>query len=487
VPAFERRFLQPAAAELVQALVEATQTANQRCRVGLLNVEEAEYRRFVAGTESRPEGAERWLPPDAAKAMLAGTARGTLVGIAWWTDRLGRRHARVVGRRVEPENPHFDNRFGPLEEMRPPLWLVYPERVFLRTRQGQRQLVALCPCGVCGPVEAIGWMGECCAGCHDRAEEGVQAEGKIAPTTLRRHNAPVMGVLYDAKGKTIASADCGGTVVFWNAATGKERDSDNLYIGGFEDSIAFGSNGQTVILAGYGGQLRWDAATGRQADEDEEERYSSDILTSLALSPDGDLLALGDNGGFVLRRADGRGREIARARGLGEETYSVAFSLDGKTLARGRTRAVELYDARGKLGRRLSIRKGSVRAVQFTPDNKKVLAGTGRSPGAPNRPLTGEVFCWDLEAAKPRAAVLGEHAGEVYAVAVAPDGQTLASGGADRTIKLWDLASGQEKGALEWHIGPVRALAFSPNGQTLASAGDDGTVRLWPWRQLLEA
>jgi WD40 repeat protein len=346
--------------------------------------------------------------------------------------------------------------------------------------------VALCPCGVCGPVEAIGWMGECCAGCHDRAEEGGRAEGKSAPTNLRGHNAPVMGVLYDSKGKTIASADCGGTVVFWNAATGRERDSDNLYIGSFEDSIAFGSNGQTVMLAGYGGRLRWDAATGSRLD-DEEERDSDDVLTCLALSPDGKLLALGDLGGFVLRRADGKGGPIASAGGVGEETWCVAFSPDGQTLARGRTKAVELYDRRGEGGKRLGIRKGSVRAVRFTPDGKKLLAGTGRNPGQATRDATGEVVCWDLEAAKPKAVVLGGHAHQVCDLALTPDGKTLASGGDDGAIKLWDIASGQEQGAFEWHIGSVNGLAFSPNGQTLASASSDGIVKLWPWRQLLEA
>jgi WD40 repeat protein len=479
MPAFERRFLQPTAAELAQALVEATQTANQRCRVGLLKLDEAEYRHFAEGTGARPEGSERWLPPDAVKQILAGIARGTLVGIAWWTDRLGRRHARVVGRRVEPENPHFDSRFGPLDEVRPPLWLVYPERVFLRTRQGQRRLVAVCPCGVCGQVESVGWMGECCAGCHDRAEEGGRAAGKIAPSTLGGHNAPVMGVVYDSKGKTIASADCGGNVIFCNAATGNERTSDDLYIGSFEDSLAFGSNGETVMLAGYGGQLRWDAATGRRTDEDE--RDSDDVLTCLALSPDGELLALGDLGGFVLRRADGKGGAIASAGGVGEETWCVTFSPDGQTLARGRAKAVELIDRRGNLGRRLSIRRGAVRAVRFTPDGGKLLAGTGSHPA-----VAGEVVCWDLKAAKPKATVLGEHAGQVCALAVSPDGTTLASGGADRAVKLWDLASGQERGTLEWHIGSVNALAFSPDGQTLASGSGDGTVKLWPWRQLLE-
>jgi WD domain, G-beta repeat len=75
--------------------------------------------------------------------------------------------------------------------------------------------------------------------------------------------------------------------------------------------------------------------------------------------------------------------------------------------------------------------------------------------------------------------ILRGHRGLVNAVAFAPDGWTLASGGEDQTDVLWDLASdGRESRILE-HEAPVYALTFAPDGRTLASGATDLTVRLW--------
>jgi WD40 repeat protein len=63
------------------------------------------------------------------------------------------------------------------------------------------------------------------------------------------------------------------------------------------------------------------------------------------------------------------------------------------------------------------------------------------------------------------------HTGPVSSVAFSGDGKALASGGADTTIKLWDLATGREKASLKGHTYPVRAVAFSPDGKLLASGG----------------
>jgi WD40 repeat protein len=64
-------------------------------------------------------------------------------------------------------------------------------------------------------------------------------------------------------------------------------------------------------------------------------------------------------------------------------------------------------------------------------------------------------------------------------LAFTPDGETLASGGWDGTLKLWDVATGRERRALKGHTNFISSLAFTPDGETLASGGWDGTLKLW--------
>lgn len=71
------------------------------------------------------------------------------------------------------------------------------------------------------------------------------------------------------------------------------------------------------------------------------------------------------------------------------------------------------------------------------------------------------------------------HQGWVTCLAFTPDAQTLATGGQDRTVRLWDLAIGKEREILMGHRENVVAVAFSPDGRLLASASEDGSVRVW--------
>src|SRR5439155_18245254 len=71
------------------------------------------------------------------------------------------------------------------------------------------------------------------------------------------------------------------------------------------------------------------------------------------------------------------------------------------------------------------------------------------------------------------------HAGDVTAVAYAPDGRTLATASWDRTVKLWDAATGAERATLRGHTRVVSAVAFSRAGDLIATTSWDKTARLW--------
>jgi WD40 repeat protein len=106
-----------------------------------------------------------------------------------------------------------------------------------------------------------------------------------------------------------------------------------------------------------------------------------------------------------------------------------------------------------------------VRALAVGPDGVTVAGGGD-----------GRVTLWDVRT-RARVAGLG-HDGRVRAIAFSPDGRTLATA-TGSTVTLWDVASRTRTRTLTGHTGTISSVVYSPDGRTLATAGHDRTIRLW--------
>lgn len=276
------------------------------------------------------------------------------------------------------------------------------------------------------------------------------------------------------------------------------EDENSPQRGGFRpkvSALAFTPDGEQLVTAssswlvggghGYpGGALKlWNAETGefiRQFGEVRESEYryhedgvekvtpkgaelrpglsTSTGIRSLALSPDGSLVAVGTHG------AGGELPESGEIR--------IWKTSNGEHL---RTLTLQRIVPQGG-------QSTSIKALALNPDGTRVAAAlAGRRPGD----KTGRdaiIRIWDIETGD-QALDLEGHETAITTLTFSPDGTYLAAAGDDRLVRIWDTGTGEPLADLRMPVMRVHALTFSPDGTLLAAGGGDlterSTVRVW--------
>jgi len=346
---------------------------------------------------------------------------------------------------------------------------------------------------------------------------------------LKGHLDLVGTVAFSPDGKTLASGSQDRIVRLWDVASGKEIRQLHGHAGA-AFSVAFSPDGKTLASGGGDQTLRlWDVAAGKQLRHQVVGTVWGPVWC-VAFSRDGKMLATDGWDNSIRLWDPATGKELRELKGHLSTVQCVAFSPDSRTLASGSgnwriegegDNTVRLWDvASGAELRRPAGHQCALTSVGFSPDRKMLAsasldssirlweAATGKeirplvapSP-APIQtrptvsPVWGMIFSadgkilaacgadktvrlWEVATGKELRCLAG-HQDMAWTAAFSPDGKVLATGSRDKTVRLWEVASGREIRCLRGHREWVIHVSFSPDGKTVASACEAGTVRWW--------
>ena len=285
------------------------------------------------------------------------------------------------------------------------------------------------------------------------------------------HRYPKLGevraVAFGIDGKSLVTVHCP-----WEESTARIRLRESTPQRAMSFAIGAAPDRAAQAATEEDATLRvWDVGTGREIRRVAGLRGLVEVV---ALSPDGKIFAASNHQDPGVRFCDvATGREIHPCPGIEKRPiHFFTFTPDGKTLVATDDDGVSLWDvSTGK--ETTNVRDPSMIFVALAPGGN-TLAYCDVDDRLCLRDLTTDNIRRLGKEPKPGTELPG-----IYCLAFTPDGKTLASGGADKVVTLWDTATGKERHRFEGHISAVSTIAFTPDGRRMASGSNDGTALVW--------
>ena len=302
---------------------------------------------------------------------------------------------------------------------------------------------------------------------------------------LTGHTDSVRTVKYSTDGKVLASGSSDSTIRLWDPQTTKNIAVLTGHQNGVTE-IAISGDSQTLASIGADEKFvrLWSIKTGKPIANLIGKFARPD---SLAYSPDSEIIAAGDFDGTVKLFSTKNKKNIASLVGhklapsdITEpgSVLSLAFSPDGETLASGsRDTTIRLWNTRTTYHKvTLTGHSGWVTTIAFSPDEKTIASGATYT----HWDSDSSIRLWDARTGKYIASI--ETPSRTYTLAFSTDNETLASIGADRVVRIWDINTGKLKVELTKQRvkskSKSKLISVFPDGKKEIYANDDGTYTL---------
>ena len=332
-------------------------------------------------------------------------------------------------------------------------------------------------------------------GCNSRHRDrdgALQDSGELIARL--KHKVKVRAVAFSPDGKLLATGGPEDTSIhLWCGRTGKairKLDGDPCSIW----SLAFSPDGRTLASGGSRSLRLWDMATFKEI---ARHAYPGDPVTGLSFSGDGKRLAVPDGFDVHIWERPWHKQAPRQKYNYPGSVEAAVFSPQGRRLAVGVRTERHFRHSEGSFliqdlstGKRLPLKNKNTKArsAAFSPDGR-VLATIDDD---------NAVKLWNAETGKKLKEIPDGPGCGYYIngpVAFSPDGTLLAgvtSTDSARSISLWEVATGKKLRVLKGHkpwpqhlYGAILSIAFSPDGKTLASGGEDKFVIMWNLENLV--